>query len=75
MAGQQKAAEEITILITGQSNGPILVQWLQQQRGVEVTLGPSDVETALCEHKNEFVLVIDKVFYESSVHPAARLYS
>jgi sodium transport system permease protein len=63
-AGQQRAAQEIKIPVVGQQYGPVLVQWLGQQRGVEIIAGPADAEAAVRDRKQEFVLVIDKDFAE-----------
>ena len=40
LAGQERAAQEIQIPITGRANGPLLVHWLEQQPGVQVVDGP-----------------------------------
>ena len=63
-ANQERSAQEIKIPIVGQAYGPVLVNWLQQQRGVEIAPGPADAESAVRDHKEEFVLVIEKDFAE-----------
>lgn len=62
LAGQERSAQEIKIPIVGRQYAPILVNWLQQQSGVDVTDGPANAEAAVRERKQEFVLVIDKEF-------------
>ncbi len=62
LAGQQRSAQEIKVPIVGRQYAPILVNWLEQQSGVDVTEGPADAEAAVRERKQEFVLVIDKEF-------------
>jgi sodium transport system permease protein len=64
IAGQEKAANEIKIPIVGREYAPILVNWLQQQPGVEIVAGPADAEKSVRERDSEFVLVIEKDFSE-----------
>jgi len=64
IAGQEKAANEIRIPIVGREYAPILVNWLQQQPGVEIVAGPPDAEKSVRERDSEFVLVIEKDFSE-----------
>lgn len=62
LASQNKAAEEIQVPVVGREFAPVLVNWLQQQSGVEVVDGPSDPEAAVRDSKVDLVLVIDKDF-------------
>jgi sodium transport system permease protein len=62
LAGQQRAAQEIQIPITGRANGPLLVHWLEQQPGVMVVDGPQNAESAVRDRSQDFVLVIEKDF-------------
>ena len=64
IAGQEKAAQEIKIPVVGREYAPILVNWLQQQSGVEIIAGPTDAEAAVKDRKVDFVLVIEKDFAE-----------
>ncbi len=64
LAGQERAAHEIQVPVVGRAYAPILVNWLQQQPGVEVVDGPSDPEAAVRDRKSDFVVVIDKDFAE-----------
>jgi len=64
LAGQERAAQEIKIPVTGKENGPILIHWLEQQPGVEIVDGPKEAESAVRDRTVEFVLVVDKKFAE-----------
>jgi sodium transport system permease protein len=64
LAGQERAAQEIQIPITGRANGPLLVHWLEQQPGVQVVDGPEKAEAAVRDRSQDFVLVIEKEFAE-----------
>jgi sodium transport system permease protein len=64
IAGQQRSAQEIKIPVVGRQYAPLLVDWLQQQSGVEVIDGPADAEAAVRERKQEIVLIIEKEFAE-----------
>lgn len=62
IAGQEKAAQEIRIPVVGRELAPVLVNWLDQQDGVEIEAGPADAESAVRDRKVDFVLVIEKDF-------------
>lgn len=62
LTGQKKAAEEIRVPVVGREIAPVLVNWLQQQSGVEVVPGPSDPETAVRDRREDVVLVIKQEF-------------
>jgi sodium transport system permease protein len=62
IANQQKGAQEIKIPVVGRQYAPVLINWLTQQSGVEITDGPADPQSAVRERKSDFVLVIDKEF-------------
>jgi sodium transport system permease protein len=64
IASQERSAHDIKVPIVGREYAPILVDWLQQQPGVEVVTGPSDPETAVRERTSDFVVVIEKDFAE-----------
>jgi sodium transport system permease protein len=64
LAGQERAAQEIKVPITGRGNGPLLVHWLEQQPGVQVVEGPVKAEAAVRDRTQDFVLVIEKEFAE-----------
>lgn len=64
IAGQEKAANEISIPVVGREYAPVLVNWLQQQPGVEIVAGPADPEASVRDRKTDFVLVVKKEFGE-----------
>jgi sodium transport system permease protein len=64
-AGQKKAAEEIRVPVVGRELAPVLVNWLEQQSGVQVVPGPADPEAAVRDRKEELVLVIMHDFSEN----------
>src|SRR5262249_37656913 len=64
VAGQQRGAQELKIPVVGRENAPVLVNWLEQQAGVEITAGPADAEAALPNPNLQFVLVLPKEFPE-----------
>ena len=64
IANQERAAQEIQVPVVGRAYAPVLVNWLQQQPGVEVIDGPADPETAVRDRKSDFVVVVEKDFAE-----------
>src|SRR5262249_58256496 len=44
IASEQRNAREIRIPIVGREYGPLLVDWLEQQSGVEIVPGPANPE-------------------------------
>jgi sodium transport system permease protein len=64
LAGEQRGAREIRVPIVGREYAPILVDWLEQQSGVETVPGPADPEQAVRSRQEDFVLVIEKEFGE-----------
>jgi sodium transport system permease protein len=64
IADQQRGAQEIKIPVVGRQYAPILLNWLEQQSGVEILQGPEEPEAAVRNRKLEFVLVIPKEFPE-----------
>jgi len=64
IAGQEKAAQDIQIPVVGREFAPVLVNWLEQQSGVELVAGPAEPEAAVRDRKFEFVLVMEKEFAE-----------
>jgi len=73
IAYQQRGAQEIQVPVVGREYAPLLVNWLEQQAGVEITAGPTDAESAVRDRKIDFVLVIPKEFPEKfrASRPAA----
>ena len=64
IAGQEKAANDIKVPVVGRQYAPLLINWLEQQPGVEIVPGPASPEAAVRDRKLDFVLVIDKEFGE-----------
>jgi sodium transport system permease protein len=64
IASQQRGAQEIRVPVVGREYAPVLVNWLEQQAGVEITSGPADAETAVRDRALDLVLVIPKEFPE-----------
>jgi sodium transport system permease protein len=57
-AEKRRKADEIKIPIVGAEHAEPFVDWLKQQRGVEVVEGPEDPYTAVREGDEDFVVVI-----------------
>ncbi|MBM3792591.1 MAG: ABC transporter permease [Acidobacteria bacterium] len=64
MAEERRGADEIKVPLVGREYAPVLVDWLEQQAGIQVAPGPEDAETAVRERKQDFVMVIPKNFSE-----------
>ena len=64
IADQQRSAQEIRVPVVGREYAPVLVNWLEQQSGVEIVPGPANAETAVRDRALDFVLVIPKEFPE-----------
>src|SRR5262249_35047102 len=64
IANQQRGAQDIRVPVIGRNYAPVLVNWLEQQAGGEITTGPADPETAVRDRRRDFVLVIPKEFPE-----------
>src|SRR5262245_42772591 len=64
LAGEQRGSREIRVPVVGREYAPILVDWLEQQSGVEMVPGPADPEEAVRSRQVDFVLVIQKDFGE-----------
>jgi sodium transport system permease protein len=61
IASQQRA-DRLAIPVIGAEHAPLLIDWLEQQSGVEVLDGPEDPEEAVREGEEDFVLVISEEF-------------
>jgi len=57
-AEKRRKADEITIPVVGAEYAAPFVDWLKQQRGVEVVDGPEDPYTAVQEGDEKFVVII-----------------
>src|SRR5262245_45353279 len=56
IASNQRSAREIRVPIVGREYAPILVDWLEQQSGVETVDAPADAEEAVRTRKLDFAL-------------------
>ena len=59
-ASRRRNAEEIKLPVVGAEYAPALVDWLNQQTGVEIVAAPADAEKAVRDRKEDIVLIIDK---------------
>ena len=64
IAEKRRKADDIKIPIVGAQHAETLVNWLQQQRGVEVVDGPDDPYEAVREGDEKFVVVIPEDYNE-----------
>jgi len=64
IAEKRRKADDIKIPIVGAQHAETLVNWLQQQRGVEVVDGPDDPYEAMREGDEKFVVVIPEDYNE-----------
>src|ERR1700736_2088361 len=64
IADQQRGAQDIKVPVVGREYAPVLVNWLEQQAGVEITTGPKEAEASVRDRKLAFVMVIPKEFPE-----------
>ena len=62
MAERQREAQDIQIPVVGAERAPALIDWLEQQDGVEIVEGPQDAEEAVRERDEDVVVVIDEEF-------------
>src|SRR4051812_46762271 len=58
IADQQRSAQEIRVPVVGREYAPLLVNWLEQQAGVEIVPGPADPEESVRKRDLDLVLVI-----------------
>jgi sodium transport system permease protein len=64
ITAQEREAQEIKVPVLGQEYAPVLVKWLTQQAGVQVTSAPPNPEEAVRKGTLDFALVIPKEFAE-----------
>jgi sodium transport system permease protein len=64
LADRQRQAETVRIPIVGMNRAPTLVNWLNQQYGVQVVEGPSDAEKAVREQRESVVVIVPEDFAE-----------
>ena len=64
IAEKRRQADDIELPIVGARHAETLVDWLKQQRGVEVVDGPQDPYTAVRDGDVKFVIVIPEDYNE-----------
>lgn len=64
VAERQLEAEQVRIPIAGRAHAGALVEWLQQQAGVDVVAAPDDPEAAVRDGREDVVLVIPEDYGE-----------
>ena len=64
IAEKRRQADDIELPIVGASHAETLVDWLKQQRGVEVVDGPEDPYAAVRDGDVKFVIVIPEDYNE-----------
>ncbi len=62
LAERQREAQDIKIPVVGAERAPALMNWLEQQDGIEIVEGPQDPEEAVRERDEDVVVVIDDEF-------------
>ena len=62
LADRQRDADSVRIPIVGLNRAPTLVNWLNQQAGVQVVEGPSDAEKAVREQRESVVVIVPDDF-------------
>ena len=62
LAERQREAQDIQIPVVGAGRAPALIDWLEQQDGVEIVEGPQDAEEAVREGDEDVVVVIGDEF-------------
>ena len=65
MANRQRSVEDVTIPVVGAANAPALVDWLRQQAGVTIAVGPSDPEEAVSTRREDVIIVIPPNFVKN----------
>jgi len=64
LVDQQRDADTVRVPVVGAANAPALVEWLDDQDGIEVVEGPADVEDAVREQREALVLIVPDDFAE-----------
>ena len=64
LADRQREADSVRIPIVGMNRAPTLVNWLNQQSGVQVVEGPSDAEEAVRDQRESVVVIVPEDFAE-----------
>jgi sodium transport system permease protein len=64
VAERTRDADHITVPVIGAENAPALIEWMQQQDGVEIVEGPPEAEKAVRDKSVDVVVIIPKNFGE-----------
>ena len=64
LADRQRDADVVRIPVVGMGRAPALVNWLNQQGGVEVVEGPAEAEKAVREQREAVVVIVPDDFAE-----------
>ena len=64
LASRQRQVEDVTIPVVGAAYAPALIDWLNQQSGVEIVEGPADPKEAVRTRQEDVVVVIPQDFAE-----------
>jgi sodium transport system permease protein len=64
LADRQREADTVRIPIVGIDRAPALVNWLNQQSGVQVVEGPADAEAAVRDQHEAVVVIVPEDFAE-----------
>ena len=62
IAERARSAEDVKVPVAGAEFAPGLIDWLQQQSGVEIVPAPRDPEAAVRDGQQDLVVLIDKEF-------------
>jgi sodium transport system permease protein len=64
LASRQRQVEDVKIPVVGAANAPALIDWLNQQSGVEIVEGPANPQEAVRTRQEDVVVVIPDDFAE-----------
>jgi sodium transport system permease protein len=62
IADRQRKVEEVRVPVVGMEHAPALMDWLRQQAGVEIVVGPADPEAAVRDRDEDVVVVVTEEF-------------
>jgi sodium transport system permease protein len=62
LASRQRQVEDVKIPVVGAAYAPALIDWLNQQSGVEIVQGPADPQEAVRTRLEDVVVVIPQDF-------------
>jgi len=64
LADRQREADTVRVPVVGMDRAPALVNWLNQQSGVQVVEGPTDAEAAVRDQREAVVVIVPEDFAE-----------